>query len=280
MNDFPENPEATHELQPIEAVEASAAIVGDPVAPPAPVAPKDPAWSGFDVLAIFMLGFVSFFALLFLLVILLPGANIQEKANKVASRPNLAIGLQVVVYLLLLGCMYVVVVARTGGARFWKAIHWNWPARIWPYVLGGVTLQVAILLIEQFLPLPKDTPFDALLKNPNTVVLIAVFSVTLGPLMEELFFRAFLYPVLARRFGMMAAISMTALGFGLVHAPQYANSWALVLLLFLVGWVIGWVRAVKDSVAAGLLVHVAYNGVIVCALIAAEASKHWGLLKK
>lgn len=272
-----ENPDAMPELQ---QVSDSIGIAPDSPLTPAPIPQRDPAWSGWDVLAIFMLGAVAFFSLLLLVVALFPGANMQEKANKVASRPNVAMWLQIVVYLLVLGSMYVIVVARTHGARFWKSIHWNWPAILWPYLLGGVVLQIGVLIMAHFLPLPKETPFDALLKDPNTVVLIAVFSVTLGPLMEELFFRGFLYPVLARRFGMMAAISTTALGFALVHAPQYANSWALILLLFMVGIVIGWVRAVKDSVAAGLLVHVAYNGIIVIALITAESAGHFGKLNQ
>jgi membrane protease YdiL (CAAX protease family) len=254
------------------AVEPVIVITAPDVAAPVQIAPlpRDPAWTGWDVLAILMVGAVSFFTLLFLLVISFPGHSIQDKANRVASRPDLALGLQVVVYLIVLGCMYIVVMARTGGAPFLKSIHWNWPTTLWPYLLTGLALQAVVVTMEQFLPLPKDTPFDALLKNPKTVLLIAAFAVTLGPLMEELFFRAFLYSVLARRVGVIAAIAITALGFAGVHASQYANSPTLISLLFLVGLVIGWVRAKKNSVAAGLLVHVAYNGIVVFALVAAK----------
>jgi membrane protease YdiL (CAAX protease family) len=280
--ELPENPSSLPDSALIPPSEALAVPSGDLAQSALPLVPKtlrDPAWTGWDVLAIVMLGTLSFFVLLFLLVLSFPGANLQDKANKVASRPDLAIGLQVVVYLIVLACMYVVVAARTGGDRFWKSIHWNWPARLWPYVLGGLALQAVVLTMEQFFPLPKNTPFDALLKNPNTLAMIAAFSVTLGPLMEELFFRGFLYPVLARRVGMMAAIAITALGFAGVHAPQYGNSLTLISLLFLVGLVIGWVRATRNSVGAGMLVHVGYNGVIVLALIAAQAAQHWGKLK-
>jgi membrane protease YdiL (CAAX protease family) len=282
LSEQPENPNSLPDsalIPPSEALTVPSGDLGQSALPLAPKTPRDPAWTGWDVLAIVMLGTLSFFVLLFLLVLSFPGVNLQDKANKVASRPDLAIGLQVVVYLIVLACMYVVVAARTGGDRFWKSIHWNWPARLWPYVLGGLALQAVVLTMEQFFPLPKNTPFDALLKNPNTLAMIAGFSVTLGPLMEELFFRGFLYPVLARRVGMMAAIAITALGFAGVHAPQYGNSLTLISLLFLVGLVIGWVRATRNSVGAGMLVHVGYNGVIVLALIAAQAAQHWGKLK-
>jgi len=48
----------------------------------------------------------------------------------------------------------------------------------------------------------------------------------------------------------------------LLHGPQLLNSWGPVLVIFLVGIVLTMVRAHKNSVAASLLVHVAYNGTI------------------
>jgi membrane protease YdiL (CAAX protease family) len=92
---------------------------------------------------------------------------------------------------------------------------------------------------------------------------VAVFSTTLGPFMEEMFFRGFLYPVLKRRTGVMTAIVATALPFALMHAAQYGNSWASVMLIFMVGVVLAMVREKKNSLAAAFLVHVAYNGTIV-----------------
>ena len=80
--------------------------------------------------------------------------------------------------------------------------------------------------------------------------------------MEELFFRGFLYPVLARRWGVATAILLTALGFGLIHAPQLAQAWGPVLVIFLVGVALTAIRAYAKSVAASMIVHVAYNGTI------------------
>jgi hypothetical protein len=78
--------------------------------------------------------------------------------------------------------------------------------------------------------------------------------------MEELFFRGFMYPVLARRMGAAWGIALTALPFGLIHLPQYGWAWGAALVIFLVGVVCGMVRAVTRSVAASFLVHVGFNG--------------------
>jgi membrane protease YdiL (CAAX protease family) len=87
--------------------------------------------------------------------------------------------------------------------------------------------------------------------------------------MEELFFRGFLYPVLARRLGLPIAVFFTALGFAALHGAQLQFSWGPVLVIFLVGVVLTMVRAKTNSVAAGVLIHMAYNGTITVAMFAA-----------
>jgi membrane protease YdiL (CAAX protease family) len=78
--------------------------------------------------------------------------------------------------------------------------------------------------------------------------------------MEELFFRGFLYPVVAKRWGAGWGIFLSALPFALMHMQQYGYSWGILLVIFGVGLVCGIVRAVTGSVAASFLVHVGYNG--------------------
>src|SRR5260370_1034752 len=85
--------------------------------------------------------------------------------------------------------------------------------------------------------------------------------------MQVLFFRGFLYPVVARRMGVIFAVLFTAVSFTAIHVPQLADphmplsaSWGAVLLIFIIGLALTIVRAVKKSVAAGVLVHMAYNG--------------------
>lgn len=206
---------------------------------------------------------------------IVPGHTLRERASHLNALPELQILGQMVAYLVLLGYMYVLVTKERRSPRFWQSIHWSWPATTWSYLLGGMVLQGAFLLVERFLPFPRDTPFEALLRRPYSVYLIAVFSVTLGPLMEELFFRGFLFPVLARRFGVATGILTSALGFALMHATQYGYSWASVLLILVVGIVLGTVRARQNSVAAAFLVHVAYNGtIILIMLIATGGFRH------
>lgn len=193
----------------------------------------------------------------------------------VAQKPVLALLGEFLSYIAV--AMYMIMLVE-GKYRspFWRTIHWNWPKTSLS-VVGFCALGVFTVLVDalsRFLPMPKTTPFDQFFAHPRDAYMIAIFAVTFGPLMEELFFRGFLYPVLARRTGTLLAICLTALPFGLVHYVQY-RSWAAVLVITLVGVVLTVVRAVTKSVAASFLVHVGYNATLMgAAALATDGFRH------
>jgi membrane protease YdiL (CAAX protease family) len=174
----------------------------------------------------------------------------------------------------------VLMVALVEGkyhVQFWQAVRWNWPNPRLGFAalaLGGFTL-VILSLAELALPMPKDTPFEHLFDRPLDAYLLAVLAVTVGPLMEELFFRGLMYPVIARRLGAVWGVLLTALPFGLLHLQQYGWALAAGLVIFMVGIVCGIVRAVTRSVAASFLVHVGYNGTqMLIALVVTHGFRH------
>ena len=232
-------------------------------------------FNGWDVLLLALLTFVSMvvFQLAVVLVarkFLFPGLALADLAKK----PLLLLVSQFLIYLPVAACMVLLVEGKY-HVRFWKAIHWNWPQSPWTYVGMGVLVFLGLLLLEAVLPMPKDTPFAHLFDRPRDAYLLSLLAVTLAPLMEELFFRGFLYPVLARRMGVFWGIFLTALPFGLLHLQQYGWAWSAALLIFLVGVVCGAVRASTRSVGASFLVHAAYNGTqMLLAVVATRGFTH------
>jgi uncharacterized protein len=175
--------------------------------------------------------------------------------------PEVLVFAQLLAYIAVFVLMYRMVEARTG--TFWQAIRWNWPDSSWlGYVLSGAMVFFALAGLAHFLPMPRNLPIDRFFENAREASIMSVFAVTIAPLMEELFFRGFLYPVLARRVGMGASILMTSVAFGLLHGDQLRYSWAAVLIIFLVGVALTTVRALTKSVAASFLLHVGYNGTL------------------
>jgi uncharacterized protein len=232
--------------------------------------PPDPAWNGWDVLRLIFLTivalFVGVFAALFTARLwIYPHRGLAE----IARIPLVVVAGQSLAYLLILAYMYVLVTRERGRPDFLAAIHWNWPSGISVYVLSGFVLSLALQFLAHLLPIPKELPIDNFFRTPAQAWALSILSITLAPLMEELFFRGFLYPVLARGVGSQFAIFLTALGFALLHGAQLGFAWGPVLVIFLVGVVLTMVRAKTNSVAAGVIIHMAYNGTITAAMFAA-----------
>ena len=226
---------------------------------PAPKAGENPVWSGWDVLQIAGLTLFTLFVLQFAIVLgarrfAYPHASWVD----VAQKPALALLAELLTYVAVALYMILLVEGKY-HTRFWAAIRWNWPGFGGLNLLGMGVLMVGLDLLGRFFPMPKNTPFDQFFARPTDAYLTAAFAITLGPLMEELFFRGFLYPILARRLGAIWGILLTALPFGLIHMVQYGYAWGAVLIIFLVGVVLTAVRAKTKSVASSFLAHVGYN---------------------
>jgi uncharacterized protein len=278
----PENPQLEPLLLSVEPetpVPAVAEIFPPPVLPPPsrpPKAGENPVWSGWDVLQLTGLTLLLTLFVVPLLVILWAHtfAYPHESWFEIAKKPALALLSQFVAYIGVALYMILLVQGkyRTG---FWKAIRWNWPGIGAASFVGLGVLMLGIDFLGNYLPMPKNTPFDQFFDRPFDAYLVAVFAVTLGPLMEELYFRGFLYPVIARRLGAVAGILLTAIPFGLMHFFQYGSSWGAVLIIFLVGVVLTTARAMSKSVASSFLAHVGYNGTLmVIAALHTDGFRH------
>jgi membrane protease YdiL (CAAX protease family) len=236
---------------------AAVSVAPVPSAPP-PI--ENPVWNGWDVLLIAGLTVVTMVALQ--LAVLLAAHWLwfpQESLADVSKKSILLIASQFLLYIPVAACMVALVEGKY-HVGFWQAIGWNWPRSEWKLLALGGAMFFALDLLQSVLPMPTDTPFEHLFDQPRDAYLLSIIAVTLGPLMEELFFRGFMYPVLARRMGAAWGIALTALPFGLIHLPQYGWAWGAALVIFLVGVVCGVVRAATRSVAASFLVHAGFNG--------------------
>ena len=270
------DPQPLHEeLQPLDPLAADQSMQPEP--PPAYLAPQageNPVWSGWDVLVITILTLgVIFLAQVLIVVVAHRLVYPHESWIDVAQKPALALLSEFLAYIPVLLYMYLLIEGKY-RTRFWSAIRWKWPGKAALSLLGIGVLMIAFDALGRYLPMPKTTPFDQFFERPMDAYLTAAFAVTLGPLMEELFFRGFLYPVIARRLGAFWGIILTALPFGVMHYSQY-RSWGAVLIIVLVGIVLTTIRAVTKSVASSFLAHVGYNAALMTlAAIATDGFRH------
>jgi uncharacterized protein len=233
---------------------------------------ENPPWGGWDIFLIALLMFLlPFITLPVVGLIVAKTFYPHAPLMSVLQKPWLALSTQLGVYVLVLIFMIMLVEGKS-HQRFWTAIRWIWPARYWPALVALGIAMVSMQALEKFFKLPQHVPMEDFLSTPAMAALTGIFAVSLGPLMEELFFRGFLYPVLARRLGLTSAVLITSAAFGIIHGAQLAFAWGLVLIIFVVGLVLTIVRARTGSVAASFVVHVAYNSTLV--IMAGIAGRH------
>jgi CAAX protease family protein len=164
------------------------------------------------------------------------------------------------------------------GAPFWRTIGWRPLAtrkasRRRAYlgiVAGGFFLSLLVQFTSAQFGTKAKLPIDAIFQDQRNAILFMVMAVVVAPVFEETIFRGYIYPVLARSFGVGASIVITGSLFGLIHAQQLWGGWAQIGLMIVVGIVLTFVRSVARTVVASYLLHLTYNSVPLIAYIIAS----------
>ncbi len=190
--------------------------------------------------------------------------NIVVQAVSAYFHRNAQLGLPLLIaefigYAILFVALWLIC-ARHGKPLF-ESLAWvSQPFQARHLIFLGVALAVVVIVLGNLLGIPNtETPFDKLLSDTASRIGIAIFGITLGPIIEELLFRGFLQPVLVDSMGVLPGLLATAILFGALHLAQNADAWQSGVLITLVGFVLGVVRHVSGSTRASAITHISYN---------------------
>ena len=163
-------------------------------------------------------------------------------------------------YVFLVGALYLLVAWRY-RRPFWSSIGWTFPIPRAPRLVAlGVALAIGLSSLGVLLRAPLlHSPIEDMITSRASLAIVMLFGVLLAPLFEEMLFRGFLLPLLARSLGPWIGILLTTLPFALLHGPQNTWAWQQVVLIGLAGAVFGYVRYRTGSTSASFLMHAAYN---------------------
>lgn len=166
------------------------------------------------------------------------------------------------------------------GEPFGEGVHWDSNKarrRFIRLAILGLAAGIGISFFGDFLPMPKNPPITQdMMKSTAGAWMMLVFGISVAPLLEELAFRGFLLPGLlnsfrwfadrgaisegaANRVGIPTSILLTSIAFAFMHSPQVSHAWGPLVLIGSISIVLCIVRLVMNSVAAGVIVHAAYN---------------------
>lgn len=144
-----------------------------------------------------------------------------------------------------------------------KALGLDPPARRWTYALGipvGLGLLVAGMVLMHLLNVAEDeTPLAELLKTPWGAAAVGFMALAIAPVAEEVFFRGFVFPPMARRFSLGTAMAFNGAVFAAVHLMTYGQEFGYLPPLFLFGFVLSGLRAWTGSVGPGIVAHFVFN---------------------
>lgn len=249
---------------------------------------EDPVWTLPDVVVIglCLYLFPIVLEMLSLLILMKIRGLSSTQATGLVESAFILVPAQTAGYLLLVAFMVWMVRMRSRETIFWDerkgmpipqmsqlrapdfltAIRWNMPrsSRAFAALAGGFGLAIGSEIFSWLLQkwIPKTLPIDELFRDRASAYLLALFGILVAPFVEELFFRGFLFPALARRIGSAASILITAAAFAVIHQGQLAHAWVPLGWLFIVGIVLTAVRARTKSVATSVLIHIGYNATI------------------
>lgn len=231
-------------------------------APPPPPPERDPFW-GYGDLALF-LGLT--FPILLLSWGLVRGVMALFHIPG-ASSAGEALAEQFVFYVLLFFALRMIFLAQY-GRTFWRSLAWRPPRLpVITIVMLGVLTAVGVALASFLLRTPDvANPMTEMMRDPTSLILMAVFGITMAPLCEELAFRGFLQPLLVRSLGAAPGIAISAAAFGMLHFREYGNSWRHAVVIALAGGAFGCMRHLTGSTKAAAIMHAAYNGFLFMAL--------------
>ena len=141
-------------------------------------------------------------------------------------------------------------------------------------ILSGITAYIFILpiliviLVLSMLFLdkigykaPPQPVFDMFFeeKRSSVIIFLTIFISVLGPIIEEIFFRGFLYSAVKKRFGVIAGVLLSGALFSILHANITG-----FLSIMILGVLMAFLYEATGSLVTSISVHILHNSIIVC----------------
>lgn len=149
----------------------------------------------------------------------------------------------------------------------WRAFGFHWPRHVrwwFPLAVTAAALLVVRIYIWVLIALGVDDTegnlpsgaYDYLIP----VILLGLLSICVAPLVEEVFFRGFLYQGFAKRWGVSAGIAISAVIFGLIHISG-TDSLIVAPAIALIGGIFAWAVARTGSIYPSVIAHLIFNAI-------------------
>lgn len=128
----------------------------------------------------------------------------------------------------------------------------------------GLTGQLISRIFNTAIEQPKVWQWISYAPNSYLIAAFLVIGFTIAPVVEEIFFRGFLYNALKTRFPVFLAITIQGVFFSFLHGYEILNT----LLVLLIGIALAMVYDRRRNLLSPMLVHGIMNGIIIIPILA------------
>lgn len=144
---------------------------------------------------------------------------------------------------------------------FYKNVLFGITAYIFVLPILIAVLMLSMLLLDAigYKP-PPQLVFDMFFeeRRSNVILFLTIFISILGPIIEEIFFRGFLYSAVKKRFGILLGVLLSGALFSMLHANI-----AGFLPIMVLGILMAFLYETTGSLISSMSVHILHNSIIV-----------------
>ncbi|MFH1752719.1 MAG: CPBP family intramembrane glutamic endopeptidase [Candidatus Omnitrophota bacterium] len=222
-------------------------------------------WDIWDAVKVLILFFFYAYIVAILALLILPLFPKVGATDRIVSILNTTI-----LDLIGIGCVFYFVIYRykhkikdlgLSMKNFFKNISYGFMGYLAVLPLLFVTLLITALILSLLKRAPEPQPiFDLFLSEDKMPVLayLSIFVAIAGPVLEEIFFRGFLYTAIKKKTGIKWAILISAFIFSFLHAHLAGFVPIMILGVFL-----AYLYEKTGSLVVPMTVHVTHNLIMV-----------------
>ncbi len=149
------------------------------------------------------------------------------------------------------------------GLRYYSIAKTLWYSLILLIAIFAVSFLYVFIMSSLFGIEAPASKMETLIKNrsiSNIILLIVVAFI--GPIIEEIFFRGFIYSAFKKNWGTNAALFLSSLLFAIVHLDLFS-----LLPLMIIGWLLAYLFEKTKSLFPAIFLHAAYNLILILIML-------------
>lgn len=152
---------------------------------------------------------------------------------------------------------------RDLGLRYYSIGKTLWYTLISLIAIFAVSFIYVYVMNTVFVIEAPVSKIEILVKNrsiSNTILLVVVSFI--GPVIEEVFFRGFLYSAFKKNWGVLPALFISSFLFSIVHMQLYS-----FIPLMIIGWLLAYIFEKTKSLFPAIFLHGVYNLILILILL-------------